>query len=246
METFEEKRTTLSSILEKGLEVEESRFISLLLNAYSIDELPGKSIKDKRGGENNIHSWDIGLKGQITKEQRALLNRMMRERRKKKWALEFGSDWMDGMPLTLEQIRTFYDSEDLEAMVEDLVSKGYLKKEHPKKKEGSERVQDTSLPLGYNIVAGKMSFQISKILSPNETAPTLVAMDMEHLYVVDGVGVRKLSLREGLRLFGYPEDYKFDISRDLGYDLLGNTVVVPVIQAVSNRVLSIYKGDVKE
>ena len=246
METFEEKRTTLSSILEKGLEVEESRFISLLLNAYSIDELPGKSIKDKRGGENNIHSWDIGLKGQITKEQRALLNRMMRERRKKKWALEFGIDWMDGMPLTLEQIRTFYDSEDLEAMVEDLVSKGYLKKEHPKKKEGSERVQDTSLPLGYNIVAGKMSFQISKILSPNETAPTLVAMDMEHLYVVDGVGVRKLSLREGLRLFGYPEDYKFDISRDLGYDLLGNTVVVPVIQAVSNRVLSIYKGDVKE
>ena len=240
METFEEKRTTLSSILEKGLEVEESRFISLLLNAYSIDELPGKSIKDKRGGENNIHSWDIGLKGQITKEQRALLNRMMRERRKKKWALEFGIDWMDGMPLTLEQIRTFYDSEDLEAMVEDLVSKGYLKKEHPKKKEGSERVQDTSLPLGYNIVAGKMSFQISKILSPNETAPTLVAMDMEHLYVVDGVGVRKLSLREGLRLFGYPEDYKFDISRDLGYDLLGNTVVVPVIQAVSNRVLSIY------
>lgn len=150
------------------------------------------------------------------------------------------------MPLTLEQIRTFYDSEDLEAMVEDLVSKGYLKKEHPKKKEGSERVQDTSLPLGYNIVAGKMSFQISKILSPDETAPTLVAMDMEHLYVVDGVGVRKLSLREGLRLFGYPEDYKFDISRDLGYDLLGNTVVVPVIQAVSNRVLSIYKGDVKE
>ena len=246
METFEEKRTTLSSILEKGLEVEESRFISLLLNAYSIDELPGKSIKDKRGGENNIHSWDIGLKGQITKEQRALLNRMMRERRKKKWALEFGIDWMDGMPLTLEQIRTFYDSEDLEAMVEDLVSKGYLKKEHPKKKEGSERVQDTSLPLGYNIVAGKMSFQISKILSPDETAPTLVAMDMEHLYVVDGVGVRKLSLREGLRLFGYPEDYKFDISRDLGYDLLGNTVVVPVIQAVSNRVLSIYKGDVKE
>lgn len=183
METFEEKRTTLSSILEKGLEVEESRFISLLLNAYSIDELPGKSIKDKRGGENNIHSWDIGLKGQITKEQRALLNRMMRERRKKKWALEFGIDWMDGMPLTLEQIRTFYDSEDLEAMVEDLVSKGYLKKEHPKKKEGSERVQDTSLPLGYNIVAGKMSFQISKILSPNETAPTLVAMDMEHMSV---------------------------------------------------------------
>lgn len=246
MEAFEEKRTTLASILENGLEVEKSKFISLLLDAYSIEELSGKAIKDKRGGENNIHSWDIGLKGKTSQRQRDLLNRMMRERRKRKWALEFGIDWMDGMPLTLEQIRTFYDCVDLEEMVEDLVVKGYLKKEHPKKKDGNERVQDTSLPLGYNIVAGKMSFQISKILSPNETAPTLVAMDMEHLYVVDGEGVRKLSLREGLRLFGYPEDYKFETSRELGYDLLGNTVVVPVIKSVSNRVLSIYKGDVEK
>ena len=121
-----------------------------------------------------------------------------------------------------------------------------MKKEHPKRKEGTGRVQDTSLPIGYNIVAGKMSFQISKILSPEETAPTLVAMDMEHLYVIDGEGLRKLSLREGLRLFGYPEDYKFEIDRNLGYDLLGNTVVVPVIKEVAKRVLTIYKGDIGE
>ena len=68
-------------------------------------------------------------------------------------------------------------------------------------------------------------------------------MDMEHLYVRDGDGIRKLSLREGLRLFGYPEDYKFDIDRNLGYDLLGNTVVVPVIKAVAGKVLDIYQGD---
>lgn len=244
--SFEKKSAMLKDILECGLEVEESKFISMLLKAYPIEELAGKSIKDKRGGDNNIHSWDIGIKGEISREQRNLLNEMLKERRKKKWAMEYGIDWMDGMPLTISHIRTFYDCENLEEMLEDLVSKGYLKKEHPKRKEGTGRVQDTSLPIGYNIVAGKMSFQISKILSPEETAPTLVAMDMEHLYVIDGEGLRKLSLREGLRLFGYPEDYKFEIDRNLGYDLLGNTVVVPVIKEVAKRVLTIYKGDIGE
>lgn len=90
-----------------------------------------------------------------------------------------------------------------------------------------------------------MSFEISKIMGKNDIAPTLVAMDMQHLYVTDGVGVRTLSLREGLRLFGYPDDYKLDIEKSLGYDLLGNTVVVPVIAEVAGRVLDIYceEGD---
>ena len=88
-----------------------------------------------------------------------------------------------------------------------------------------------------------MSFEINKILDPNGLAPTLVAMDMGHIFVVDGNGLRTLSLREGLRLFGYPEDYKFDIEKNLGYDLLGNTVVVPVIAEVSHRLLQVYKKE---
>ena len=69
-----------------------------------------------------------------------------------------------------------------------------------------------NLPMGYNIVAGKLSFEINKILDPQSIAPTLVAMDMQKLFVVDGNGLRKLTLREGLRLFGYPESYKFEIN----------------------------------
>ena len=88
-----------------------------------------------------------------------------------------------------------------------------------------------------------MSFEVSKVLNPKEIAPTLVAMDMQRLFVPDGNGIRPLTLREGLRLFGYPDDYKFDVSVDEGYDLLGNTVVVPVIRAVSERVLDIYERD---
>ena len=40
---------------------------------------------------------------------------------------------MDGMALTLKQIATFYKNDNLEMMLEDLVQKGYLRFEYPKK-----------------------------------------------------------------------------------------------------------------
>lgn len=240
LDHFEHKSSKLEDILDTGIAHEQSAFVQKLLTHYSLEDVEGKSIKDKRGGDNNIHSWDIELKGPTSKAQRDLLNKMLKERRKKKWAEEFGIDWMDGMPLTINQIRTFCDRPDLEELLNDLVAKKYVRYEHPKKKEGNQRVPDPSLPKGYNIVAGKMSFEISKVLDRKEAAPTLVAMDMQHLYVVDGESLRPLTLREGLRLFGFPEDYKFDIDVKDGYDLLGNTVVVPVIKMVSERVLDIF------
>ena len=230
----------IKEILESGLPTVNSKITSLLLSHFSAEELQGKAIKDKRGGKDNIHSWDIELKGKVTNSQKELLNKLLTERRKKKWAYEYGIEWMDGMPLTKEHIKTFYDVKNLEEILEDLVNKGYLKKEYPKRKIAGKRVQDTNLPIGYNIVTGKMSFEINKILNPESIAPTLVAMDMRGLFVVDGKGLRNLSLREGLRLFGYPEDFKFEIEKSLGYDLLGNTVVVPAIEEVSKRVLKIY------
>ena len=245
LENFNIIEKKLEDILEKGLETSEHPFVKLVLSHYDVENLYGKSIKDKRGGENNIHSWDIEYKGAISNKQKALMNKILTERRKKKWAEEYGIQWMDGMPLTAEQIRSFYDCStfNLEETLESLVTRGYLKKEHPKQRVGNQRVQDDKLPLGYNIVAGKMSFEVNKVLHPDEIAPTLVAMDMQHLYVADSGGLRTLSLREGLRLFGYPDSYKFNIDRELGYDLLGNTVVVPVIAEVAGRVLDIYSLD---
>ena len=246
LQNFDVKSSILSEILETGLPVSDSKFVNLVLSHYSVNQLYGMSIKDKRGGENNIHSWDMDYKGTTTEQEKEFLNRLLKERRKKKWAIEYGIDWMDGMPLTKEMIRTFYDSENLDEILDDLVSKKYLKKEHPKKKIGNRRIQDESLPMGYNIVAGKMSYEIAKVLDPNGIAPTLVAMDMEHLFVGDNGGIRKLSLREGLRLFGYPDDFKFNVSLQDGYDLLGNTVVVPVIKQVAKRVLKIISIDESE
>lgn len=243
LDNFNCSTTNLSSILEQGKAQANSNFVKLLLSHYPVDQLYGKSIKDKRGGKDNIHSWDIDYKGIISDKEKSLLNMMLKERRKKKWAELYGIEWMDGMPLTVDFIRTFYDVPDLEEILEHLVKLKYLRKEHPKRIINNRRVYDETLPIGYNIVSGKMSFEVGKILDPKSIAPTLVAMDMRHLYVVDGKGLRPISLREGLRLFGYPDEFIFNVNTDEGYDLLGNTVVVPVIKAVAEKLLERYTGE---
>ena len=250
LEGFPIVKSTLEDILETGKPTLNTKFTNLLLSKYSIHELYGKSIKDKRGGVNNIHSWDLDIKGETSQKEKNLLNLILTERRKKKWAKIYKIDWMDGMPLTKDMIASFYFDDDLDCLLESLVTKGYLVYEHPKKKvtkvneagiESFYREQDETLPKGYNIVTGKLSFEINKILDPAQVAPTLVAMDMVKQVVPDGNGLRKLTLREGLRMFGYPEDYQFNVREKEGFDLLGNTVVVPVIEAVCERLLkSIY------
>ena len=253
LDGFQEHHTTLENILEKGQPTIDTKFTRLLMSHFSPKDLYGKSIKDKRGGCDNIHSWDIEMKGSVSYEQKKLLNTIARERRKKKWALIHGIDWMDGMPLTESMIQEFYNSKNLKEMLEDLVKKGYLKKEYPKALitehttlgDRQVRKQDTSKEIGYNIVAGKLSFEINKILDPQKIAPTLVAMDMKKIFVVDNSGVRPLTLREGLRLFGYPDDFKFPVTQTEGFDLLGNTVAVPVITAISERLAESYSKNIK-
>jgi len=242
----EPKLANLDTILENGLQSIKSDFVKKLMSHFEIKDLYGKSIKDKRGGDNNIHSWDIGLKGEVSKEQSNLLNKLFKERRKKQWAAEIGIDWMDGMTLTLGQINTFIKKpkEELKEMLDDLVEKGYLKFEHPKKlvKESTGngtrtyREYDATKPKGYNIVTGKLSFEINKILDPNDIAPTLVATDVSRLAVPDNGGLRRLTIREGLRLFGFPKWYEIPAKEYDAFDLLGNTVAIPVVEFVVSRI----------
>ena len=254
LKDFKKSKEVLKDILETNLKTQDTKFTKCVFKRFSPEELYGKSIKDKRGGKDNIHSWDLELKGKITNEQKVLLSELLKERRKKKWAEEIGIKWMDGMPLTVNQIKTFYNKPNLEEMLEDLVTKGYLKKEYPKQevtmitndgKVTKKRVQDESKEMGYNIVSGKLSFEYNKILDPNDIAPTLVAMDVDKLGIIDNGGMRSLSLREGLRLFGYPETYtleEFNNEKDKksGFDLLGNTVVINVVKEVSERMADTY------
>lgn len=234
---FPTSTACVNDILERGLPTMSDDFTLNLLKHYPVEQLYGKSIKDKRGGSDNIHSWELEIKGKTSQKQRKLMNQLLKERRKKKWAEEIGIKWMDGMPLTESQIRTFFDDDELHSMLEDLTDKGYVTYEHPKEFVNGRRVPDESKPKGYNIVAGKLSFKISKVIDPYTLSPTLVAMDMSRLAVPDGDGLRRLTVREGQRLCGYPEEYDLSMVKESeAFDLLGNTVCVPVITAISERI----------
>lgn len=241
LDGFEKREAVLGDILQQGLPTVDTKFTRKLFANFTIQEVIGKSIKDKRGGKNNIHSWDIDLKGHTSQMERKLMNMLLRERRKKHWAEKIGIKWMDGMPLTEEQIRTFFNVPELHEILEHLTQMGYLVYEHPKKQIKNEygitkRVPDETKDKGYNIVAGKLSFEFTKILNPQDIAPTLVAMDLAKLGVVDGNGIRRLTIRECQRLCGYPDDYSLDmLSETDAFDLLGNTVCVPVIKDISLR-----------
>ena len=207
LDNFEKIHVQLKDIIDNDTPPIDTDFTRKLLSHYPVEELYGKAIKDKRGGENNIHSWDIGIKGDVTEEQKELLDLLLRQRRNKKWADLIGIRWMDGMPLTEDMIRTFYQSEKLHELLVDLVEKGYLAYEYPKQLVGNKRVPDTTLEKGYNIVTGKLSFEFTKVLSPYEVTPTLVATDVQKLAVPVKEGIRSLTVKEGLRLFGFPDDY---------------------------------------
>ena len=125
------------------------------------------------------------------------------------------------------------------------MAKKYLRFEHPKdeveiiKNDVKKKVRQyrEDLPKGYNIVTGKLSYEINKILNPDDVAPTLVATDLDRFVVPDTTGIRKLTLTEQCRLFGFPDSFSLNIKEGDAHDLLGNTVPVPVVTAVSKRII---------
>jgi len=255
LEDLNKKNVVFGDIMDKGIKAEQTDFAKLLLKKFSPKELYGKSIKDKRGGDDNIHSWDLEVKGKVSKEQKKLLNALLKQRRRKVWAEANDLDWMDGMALSLNQIYSFYcepnlfekilEKRELKLLLDDLVKKGYLSYEHPKllkkkKHMGGTifaREEDKTLPKGYNIVVGKLSFKISKIVDPKGLTPTLVSTDMDRIGIVDNNNIRKLTVNECLRLFGFPKNYKLDLPMNKTYNLFGQSVAIPVVREISKRLI---------
>lgn len=225
---------TLNSIIDYTAKYSdiESNFANKIMELHSQTPLFGYKMQDKRGGQNNIHSWDIGVNGVLTIRERELMNKIMTERRKKHWAEKKNIVWMDGMPLTINEISTFVDDTNLKQMLDNLVAKKYLRLEKPKNLISGKRVYDETGEFGYNICKGKLSFPITNILDPNATSPTLTATDSNKLAVIiDNTFIRKLNDNELKLLCGFPLSYKLPDDVDK-YDLFGNMVIPNVVEGV--------------
>ncbi|MCK5848658.1 MAG: DNA cytosine methyltransferase [Caldisericia bacterium] len=175
-----------------------------------LNRLNGFRLIDTRNG-NSIHSWELGIKGECSKDEIEFLNLLIANRRKK----IFGTH-QDGKALTIEQIQTFYKKGNILDVSRSLTKKGYLSNYDNK----------------YNPVCGNMSFEVFKFLDPESISITLTASDTNRLGIVQNGKARRLTPRECARLQGFPDSYKLLENDNAVYKQMGNAVSVPVIEAV--------------
>jgi DNA (cytosine-5)-methyltransferase 1 len=193
------------------------RFVEQLKNVIGNDlrKLAGVRLIDYRNGKS-IHSWELGLKGECTKDEIEILNSIIKNRRKKIYGTH-----QDGKRLSIEQIGTFCKKADLLELITSLEKKGYLKGVDGK----------------YNPVAGNMSFEVFKFLDPKSISITLVSSDAHKLGVVVNNIPRRITPREAARIQGYPDTFKLHPDDTSAYRQFGNAVAVPVVEAVLTDLL---------
>jgi DNA (cytosine-5)-methyltransferase 1 len=202
----------LDKVDDKYLCTEQFRMqLADAIKGKPYESLHGFRLIDHRGG-NSIHSWELGTKGKCTDIEKEFLNLLIENRRKK----EFGTH-QDGKSLTIPQIKTFTNEDNLEKLLEGLVRKGYLRKDEGEK---------------YNLTCGNMSFEVFKFLDPQSISITIVTSDAHRLGVVHNGLPRRITPRECARLQGFPDSFTLHPNDKWAYKQIGNSVSVPVITAI--------------
>ncbi|EDA4456544.1 DNA cytosine methyltransferase [Salmonella enterica] len=216
---FSNNKKIISDILIENVDVKYNcspDFYSRVKNAIGdLSKINGYRLIDYRGGQS-LHSWELGIKGDCTKDEINFMNLLISNRRKK----IFGTH-KDGKSLSKEQIETFYKDNNFDDITNSLIQKGYL-----------------SLKDGlYNPVCGNMSFEVFKFLDPDSVSITLTASDSNRLGIYHNNVLRRITPRECARIQGYPDSYKLLNDDNAVYKQMGNGVSVPVIKAVTTDFL---------
>ena len=216
---FDDKpRCCVGNILEQKVDKKyycSKEFQQMLHDTVGEDlsVLHGYRFIDYRGGQS-LHSWELGMKGKCSEAEIKFMNALIQNRRKP----IFGKE-QDGKKLTLDQIKTFYKESDIDNIVTSLLDKRYLQE-----KDGR-----------YNPVCGNMSFEVFKLLDPDSISVTLTSSDANRLGVIQHNRARHITPRECARLQGFPDTFILNHSDSWSYKQLGNSVSVPVIEAVFNE-----------
>ena len=222
----EKKKCCVGDILEENVEERyycSEKFQQMLREAVGDDLniLHGYRLIDYRGGQS-LHSWELGMKGKCSDAEIHFMNALILNRRKP----IFGKE-QDGKKLTLEQIKTFYKEPDIDEVISSLLEKRYLQVNGGK----------------YNPVCGNMSFEVFKFLDPESISVTLTSSDANRLGVIQNNRARHITPRECARLQGFPDTFKLHPSDAWSYKQFGNSVSVPVIEAVFNEFIKNNKDE---
>lgn len=221
-----QQHAVVEDILEKEVDPKyicSNRFQQMLRRAVgdNLEILHGWRMMDYRGGQS-VHSWDMGLRGECSESEKRFMNLLIQNRRHP----EFGRE-QDGKKLTMEQIKTFYHDEDIDQVANSLIEKGYLKVQEGK----------------YSPVCGNMSFEVFKFLDPQSISITLTSSDCNRLGVIQNNQARHITPRECARLQGFPDTFIVNPNDKFAYKQFGNSVSVPVVEALFNDFLDNNKNE---
>lgn len=200
----------------KSLKDSEKRFINMLLNyvnKYNIN-LSNKYINDKRGGDRNIHSWDLEYFGKIGSIEKELLNLILLECRKKSND-RMNTNKTDGIPLLIQVVFEKIQNNDilknlnineLTNILDNLEKLGYLNThhylEHPVTnkrtsalnsqvkqwiKKGYDEIldEDGKILKGYSVITNKLRFPFYTFITEDSVLKTLTATDAIKVGIVD-------------------------------------------------------------
>lgn len=215
------ERIPFSSIKE-NLTPDWTDYTKKLLANFTPDELRGRKIGDKKTGPNVIHSWEFGARGEVSQEQIDILEYLVN--------FQTGPQFnKNGKTIPFDVIYRRFGVSSKE-LLDDLESKTYIKYNHSNK--------DASIK-GCRLLFGQLSGQFTHIIDENQPLPTLTATDGDRMAVIEGDGLRGITITEALKVLGFPEGYTFPdtVSLTNQYDLLGNTVAPPVVKLVMDEII---------
>lgn len=178
---------------------------------------PGQKLCNVRHASTSVKTWEIPEAfGAVTSRQITILDTISRHRRHKK----YGSI-PNGNPIPYDEIERLSGLFEMEADIQDLVDKRYLKP-----KDG-----------GFDLSGAMFCSGIFKRPDWNDASPTVLTNFNNPRYFIHPTQDRPFSLRECARLQGFPDSFLFSsVNLEDGYRLVGNAVPPPLAKAIAQQV----------
>lgn len=229
----------LASILDGRVKTIFPRVANIFNSSFelSADANNGKFfiLSDIRGGSNVVHSWDLQ---RLSKRLCLICDTLLRHRRRSAHGV------LDGNPLSFKALASLVAKLRVSEL-ETLVRKGILVK-----KSGKYDFRNSKISAGLNGVyrvylpCSHYYPTLTKTGSRDFLSPVDVPAGTKDVvkFFVDNIykpqRFRKISLAEAKRLQGFPAKFKFPVSDDVAFGLLGNAVTVPVVKQVFAQILA--------
>ena len=176
---------------------------------------PGQKLCNVRGGSNSVHTWQIPeVFGRTTKEERRVLNVLMRLRR-----VHRRRPTGDADPVHIALLRSEFGP-NVDAVVDCLVSKGFIRKVG----------RHFDLAHAFN---GK--FRRLHLERPSFTVDTRFG---DPRYFLHPTEHRGFTVREAARIQGFPDSFCFSGDVRAQYRFVGNAVPPPMARSVATIVRS--------